>query len=103
MNDPGTWQPSHRRSEETGAILDRAFDDAGQPVPVVAPEVYAESPFAPAQLMAVRICIGAEQGRTWSECAIEAGCSLQNLSALVKRYKRSLKDGLGMRDRRKKD
>jgi len=47
MNDPGTWQPSHRRSEETGAILDRAFDDAGQPVPVVAPEVYGWPDDAP--------------------------------------------------------
>ena len=27
MNEPGTWRPSHRKSEETGQILDRAFDD----------------------------------------------------------------------------
>lgn len=97
MNDATTWRPSHRKSEETGQILDRAFDDAGQPVPVVAPEVYAESPFSPSQLMAAKICLGAERGRTLRDCAVEVDCSIQNLSIMVKDYSQRLKDGFGMR------
>jgi hypothetical protein len=102
MTLPRDWQPSHRRSEETGAILDRAFDDAGQPVPVVAPEVYAESPFEPRQLLAARICLGLEAGRTMSQCADEAGCSVQTLSRMVSQYAESIRAGLpGRRIRQK--
>jgi hypothetical protein len=46
------WQPSGRRSEETGRILDMAFDDAGQPVPVTMPEVYRQSELANAHCVA---------------------------------------------------
>ena len=42
MNDPATWQPSHRRSEETGKIQD-SFTDA-----VTMPEVYGTPDDVPA-------------------------------------------------------
>jgi hypothetical protein len=96
MTDPRTWSalPPGMAFEGTGPDK--------RAVPVVMPEVYAEPAFSPAQLMAMRICIGVERDRTFRECAIEAGCTVQNLSAMVKDYGRCLKAGFGMRDRRKK-
>lgn len=77
-----------------------AYDDEHRPVPVVMPEVYEESPFAPAQLMAARIVLGCERDRTLTACAQEAGCTVQNLSAMVKDYSRCLKAGFGMREKK---